>query len=432
MTKTYQTYKDSGIKTIGEIPTTWQVVKLRRVASNVFTGNSPVYVFEPNECLVFGQRNNQKGHLDWNGIKYADPTFFANRAGVEFLRYGDVLLNTLGGGSVGRVGYYDRNDGTPVITDGHVMVIRMNDLATQKYVYYYLSSQQHLLEDAAVGSTNQAFLTVPQMCQWKMIIPPLSEQQAIAEYLDKKTAKIDESVAALEAQKGDLQKYRAAVISEAVTRGLDAAAKMKDSGVDWIGEIPEGWKVKKLKNVATFVNGYAFDSNLFGKGNAKVIRIGDIQNEVSFDTCTTVEDSPEYATFRIRRGDVLVAMSGATTGKSCVVKEDEEAYINQRVGIIRSDWYSFVSYSLQTQYWRRHVDLRNAGSAQPNISSEAIMNFQIPIPPHCELYAIAEYLDKKTAKIDESIALIDAQIADLQAYRSAVISEAVTGKVKVS
>lgn len=198
--KQYLTYKKSGLVNVETIPAHWEALKLRLVCDQIFTGNTPVYAYEPNEYLVFGQRNNQKNCIDLTGIKYADPEFYAARTESEFLRYGDVLLNTLGGGSVGRIGFYDVKD-KQVITDGHVMILRGNKSVEQKYLYYFLHSQQPFIEETAVGSTNQAFLTTIQMFQWKVAVPPLAEQQAIAQYLDSKTAKIDESISLYERRK---------------------------------------------------------------------------------------------------------------------------------------------------------------------------------------------------------------------------------------
>ena len=117
--------KDSGVEWIGMIPEHWETKRIKDVVSDIFTGVSPVYEYEnDNQNYVFGQRNNQEYGIDFEGIKYAKDDFFKTRLPKEFLKYGDVLLNTLGGGSVGRTGYYDIEDNISVITDGHVMIIR--------------------------------------------------------------------------------------------------------------------------------------------------------------------------------------------------------------------------------------------------------------------------------------------------------------------
>ena len=203
---------------------------------------------------------------------------------------------------------------------------------------------------------------------------------------------------------------------------------MKDSGIPWIGEIPEGWEVKRLKQESIFINGFAFDSEDFKiDEGVRVIRIGDIGLKADFENCVrAITNSSILKPYRIEDGDILIAMSGATTGKCCIVDKSEEAYINQRVGIIRSDIRKIIYYSLQTPYFMEFVNLNNAGSAQPNISSKAIGEFPILSVPTTEQQRIAEFLDRKCAEVDEMIALQEQIIEELKAYKQSVITEAVT------
>lgn len=203
---------------------------------------------------------------------------------------------------------------------------------------------------------------------------------------------------------------------------------MKDSGIPWIGEIPEGWKVKRLKQESVFINGFAFDSEDFKVDEGvRVIRIGDIGLRADFESCVRAITNPYILNpYRIENGDILIAMSGATTGKCCIVDEVKEAYINQRVGIIRSNLCKIIYYSLQTPYFMEFVNLNNAGSAQPNISSKAIGEFPILLPPLAEQHLIATFLDKKCSEIDSLIDLQEQMIEELKAYKQSVITEAVT------
>ena len=263
--------------------------------------------------------------------------------------------------------------------------------------------------------------------------PSLAEQQRIAEFLDRKCAEVDEMIGLQEQIIEELKAYKQSVITEAVTKGLNPAAPMRDSGIEWIGSIPEHWEIKRLKQESTFINGFAFDSEDFKIDEGiKVIRIGDIGLQVDFENCVrATTDASLLSSYKIANGDILIAMSGATTGKCCIVEKAEDAYINQRVGIIRSNSYKFLYYMLQVPYFQEYISLNNAGSAQPNISSSAISDFSLPLPPLSEQEAIANFLDKKTCDIDTAIERINTQIADLQAYRTALISEAVTGKIDV-
>ena len=230
----------------------------------------------------------------------------------------------------------------------------------------------------------------------------------------------------------EYKKLKQSVITQAVTKGIRPDRPMKDSGIEWIGEIPEGWKVSRLKYFSNFINGFAFRSDSFTLDNGcKVIRIGDISQCLDFRGCVrSTISTTTLQPYRINNNDIVIAMSGATTGKCCIAKEVEEAYINQRVGIIRSNNYLHIFYQLQTDYFLEYIKLNNMGSAQPNISSNSIGNFPLLVPPLSEQRAIASYLDEKCAEIDELIAIKQQKVEALKEYKKSVIYEAVTGKFK--
>lgn len=209
--------KDSGVEWIGMIPEHWETKRIKDVVSDIFTGVSPVYEYEnDNQNYVFGQRNNQEYGIDFEGIKYAKDNFFKTRLPKEFLKYGDVLLNTLGGGSVGRTGYYDIEDNISVITDGHVMIIRSKTYNT-RYMYYYLCSRKERLEIMAIGSTNQAFFNISDIRLISLPMPSLEEQQVITAYLDEKCSKIDATTENIGKQIDALKRLKRALINEVVT-----------------------------------------------------------------------------------------------------------------------------------------------------------------------------------------------------------------------
>lgn len=209
--------KDSGVDWIGMIPEHWEVWRIKDVASEIFMGKTPIYDLDKDdENLIFGQKNNQQNGIDFDGIKCGTDDFFNSRSEYEFLRYGDVLLNTLGGGSVGRSGYFDYKGNKRVITDGHVMVIRSQTFNT-RLLYYFLQSKKTELENMAIGSTNQAFFNVSDIRELYISIPPLPEQRAIADYLDEKCAKIDAAVENISKQIDALKRLKRALINEVVT-----------------------------------------------------------------------------------------------------------------------------------------------------------------------------------------------------------------------
>lgn len=214
------------------------------------------------------------------------------------------------------------------------------------------------------------------------------------------------------------------------------AREMKDSGIEWIGEIPKDWKFIKLKNIMTFLNGYAFEGDNFSsEGSFSVIKIGDIFNnkiDLKNSNKISLTDSEEknLEKFIIKKNDILIAMSGATVGKLAFINDiKEKAYINQRVGILRNNKNiasKYLFYSLLNDMFLKYIYLLSIGSAQPNISSVGIENYTIVIPPLKEQKKIVNYLDKKVIDIDLIIEKTKTTIEDYKKYKQSTITEAVT------
>lgn len=204
--------------------------------------------------------------------------------------------------------------------------------------------------------------------------------------------------------------------------------KMKDSGVEWIGKIPDNWECKRCKYITSFINGYPFESEkLVNEYTYPVVRISDIHDGcVSFEDCLGVTDNSGLDNYKIRKNDILLAMSGATVGKVGIALSSYLAYINQRVGIIRTKEPSFLFRCLSTNQFIEYVLLMSAGTAQPNVSTKGFGDFFVPYPPLPEQQKIADFLDGKCADIDQIRADIEKQIEILMDYKKSVITEAVT------
>lgn len=205
-------------------------------------------------------------------------------------------------------------------------------------------------------------------------------------------------------------------------------AEMKDTGIEWIGKIPEDWDVIRCKYISTFLNGYAFDSkDLQMDFMYPVIRIGDIKNG-GIDTinCQGVNNNYDIKDYLIKENDILLAMSGVTVGKVGIAHNIENAYINQRVGIIRTDCPSYLFYCLSTKEFVEYILLCANGSAQPNVSADVYREFSIPLPPKEIKIKIADFLDEKCVEIDTLHSDIEKQIETLEEYKKSIITEAVT------
>lgn len=203
---------------------------------------------------------------------------------------------------------------------------------------------------------------------------------------------------------------------------------MKDSGIEWIGEIPEEWEVVKLKYISEFYNGFSFDSNdLISDYTYPVIRIGDIDKEiVDLNSKLGIKENLGLSPYLIKDKDILLAMSGATVGKVGFVEKSGESYINQRVGIIRSSNPYFVFYNLLTNNFLEYINIRADGSAQPNISTKMIENFSIAYPKDGKTQKITNEIKRKINSINNTINVIYNQLENLENYKKSLITEAVT------
>lgn len=201
---------------------------------------------------------------------------------------------------------------------------------------------------------------------------------------------------------------------------------MIDSGVDWIGMIPRNWQTNKLKFVIEFINGFAFDSNSFSiDSEIPVIRQSDISKDLDLSHALKVPYNSNLESFKIKKNDIIIGMSGSI-GKLCMVKNDDLAYINQRVGIIRGIYNSFLYYVLQTKGFEIHNSLLSFGTAVLNISAHSIGQFVIPFPSEPEQQRIATFLDRKCADIDNVLEKTKASIEEYKKLKQSIITEAVT------
>jgi len=428
--KQYPKYKESGIQWIGQIPEEWEVMK-SRYFSFLEHGQSykPDDVVTENGILVLRSSNIQDGKLSLDDCVSIKPSQIVTS---KLVTNDDIIICSTNGSLalVGKSMIIDR----PVEASFGSFMMRMRTKQNTRFVNYQLGViVDYYRGTFATTTINQ--LTIEMLGNMQFLLPPLCEQEAIVAYLDAKTGKVDESIEALEEQKADLQKYRTSVISEAVTRGLNPDVKFKDSGVQWIGQIPEEWEVIPIKRFATIQTGstpstseskyFDGDFNWFTPGDFKgQLLLTDSNRKLS--QCAVGERVCRVFPER----SIYIIGIGGTLGK--VATCEELASANQQITVVSpndSVNHKFVTYFLSTK--REIFETKANAATLPILSSDSVATFPTPVPPLSEQQAIADYLDEKTAKIDEAIKTIDEQITDLRAYRTALITEAVTGKVRV-
>lgn len=382
--KAYPEYKASGISWLDNIPSHWKTVKAK-------------YLFSLNSGDTITSEE-----LASNGIY---PVFGGN--GIrgyhnEYNLEGEHIVIGRVGALCGNVHYTPEKSR---VTEHALIVSEIRPLCRHwlgslleimNLRQYSNASAQPVIASSVVGN-----LLLP--------VPPLDEQEAIAKFLDAKTALIDALISEKRKQVEDIRTYRSSLITETVTCGLNHDAPLRPSGIDWVGNIPSHWEALKMKNCIEISNG----SDPKTEGFIPVYGSG----LYSFKTCGEYKEGPT----------VLIARKGTLgipnwiDGKYWNV---DTAFDTKAKDNYNLRFFYYVACSFDYEEYKSQTTL-------PSMTQTAYEDAYIPVPPLFEQEAIAAFLDAKTAKIDELIAEIEMQIADLETYRKAVITEAVTGKVDV-
>ena len=274
-----------------------------------------------------------------------------------------------------------------------------------------------------------------EMKNISIVYPSLSEQQIIANYLDEVCGDIDDMIALQEQMIEELKAYKQSVITEAVTKGLNPNVPMRNSGIDWIGEIPEGWKILQTKRIVhSHLQGY-YDADGYAMSGYRLLRITDLLNDgnLTLKNAPFVKETPKIKDFILQRGDFCFARTGGAGSFGYISDDVEPAvfasylirfrFFGQNNNFLR---YYFLSYSFISE-----VNTLIHGGVNKNIHAENIMETHLPIPPILEQSAIAYYLDEKCSEIDSLIVIKQVKIEELKEYKKSIIYEYVTGKKEV-
>lgn len=395
----YEEYKDSDVGWIGEIPAGWEV---RRISSLYEARNEKV-----------SDRDYPPLSVTMQGVIPQLETAAKTQDGEnrKLVKSGDFAINSRSDrrGACGISAY----DGSVTLITN---VLAPKDRASMNPRYYsYLFRSEGFADEyyrQGTGIVDDLWST--NWARMKNILvacPSLAEQASIAEHLDAKTTEIDSLVEDCEREVELLQEYRKAVISEAVTKGLDPNAPMKDSGIDWIGEIPEGWSLIKAKYVVRVEHG----TDPLSEGGIPVYGSG----EKSFKTCGEYKEPP--ATLVGRKGATLHIPHYVETRYWNV---DTAFNVNAIKGVYSDKFYYYLAMNFDYKLYLSHTTL-------PSMTQTAYENMVLPFPPYAEQQLIVKSIDTKTAEIDSLIADYQAMADKLREYRKSLISEAVTGKFKV-
>lgn len=427
--KRYAKYEDSGVEWVGEIPAHWESSPLKYLAS-FYGGGTPD---KSNEAFWKGEIPwvspkdmhvdyvvETEDHISEEAVTGSSTKMVAPGAVLVVVRSG-ILRHTLPVAT----------NAVPVALNQDMKAIVAGDRLDPDYLRYFIKgSQGNLLMDWRKQGATVESIEQENLANCPIPLPPLDEQRQLAAYLDCKTAEVDTLIRKKKALIARLGELRAALIHRAVTKGLDPAVPMKDSGVKWLGEIPQHWTIPQLKYTTQFVNGAAFKPAEWASEGVPIIRISNLNGDPAFNH--SAEDVEKR--YHVREGDLLFAWSGnrGTSFGPFLWARQGLHYLNQH--IFRLEEYD---YDTRYFYWMlktvtTHVEEQAHGIiGMVHITKGDLGAIRVPEMLKAEQRAIARHLDKITGQIDSIVEREGKLIDHLRELRTSLIFEIVTGKIDV-
>ena len=422
----YTEYRDSGVEWLGNIPAHWSAKRLKFLApariSKIDT--------KPDDAVYVGLEHVES----WTGRLLLETQPQSVDSVVSAFAAGDILF--------GKLRPYLAKAARPDfdgVCSSELLPLRPTPGCIQSFVMYCLLNAAYVswLDSLTYGA-KMPRVNPNQVGSSRAPLPPESEQVAISAFLDRETAKIDELVARKKRLIDLLQEKRSALITRAVTRGLDSNVPMKDSGIEWLGEIPDHWDLQPLKRISPQITvGVVVNPSSYVRAEGVPFLYGsDIQEgQIVTDVARRMseKDSKFLAKSRLRAGDLVCVRVGAP-GVTAVVPPELAGANCASVVIVRhvdsfdSQW---LCYAMNSRLVRYQVELVQYGAAQEQFNVAHAVEFFVPLASPVEQTEIAEFLDREIAKIDAFIAKVREAIGHLQEFRTALISAAVTGKIDV-
>lgn len=441
--KPYPKYKPTNIEWIGEIPENWQYIPIKYLVQiKVTDGPHETPEFLDEGIPFISAESIKESKIDFNYKR----GYISKEQHLEYskkcLPKVDDVFFVKSGSTTGKIAIVEEDIEFNIWSP--LALIRCNSkLIYPRFAYISMQSlyfQTDIQQSWTFGTQPNIGMGVIE--NLRIFLPPLPEQQAIVTYLDQKTALIDELIAKKERKIELLKENRTALINHAVTKGLDPTVKYKDSGIEWIGEIPEHWTRSKIKFISTLQGRIGFKGytvgDLVDEGEgaltlgAKHISKNNVLNlsNPEYISWAKYYESPEIM---VEIGDVLLTQRGSLGKVAIIDKEIGAATINPSMVILKKlkSESKFVYYLFHSDYVMRLIDLANTATAVPMISQNQLENFIILIPPILEQKAIVGYLENQTSLIDQNISLELQKIEKLKEYRQSLISNVVTGKICV-
>lgn len=436
---------DSGVEWIGKIPEGWCVTKIKYVVRQPlqygasesgieYQTSLPRYIRITDISAENTLRDDGKLSLEYVVAK-------------PYLLQDEDILFARSGATVGKTFFYKEKFGEAAFAGYLIRASFNKKIIVPRFAFYNTLGANY--ESWKLNAFTQATIQnigADRYNNYTFALPSYVEQQRIAGFLDKKCSAIDDVLAKTQESIEEYKKLKQAVITEAVTKGVRGKRPMKDSGIDWIGQIPMEWVCRKVKSYTTLITKGATPKDIaVEQSEHHSIRFLKSENIVNNQFVSLPEfyisesiHCGELKRSAIKKGDMLFVIAGASLGKVAIIRDELlPANTNQAMAFMRFSESNigiekFIWYVLQSDVAKTFISLYAVQSAQPNISMENLGNMRIPAPNREEQQEIADYLDKKCAAIDTLISKKQQFIEELTAYKKSLIYEYVTGKKEVA
>ena len=436
----YEAYKDSGIEQLDIIPSHWIISRLgfeSWVRARLGWKGLKAEEYVDEGYIFLSTPNIKSQYIDFENVNYINQIRFDESPEIK-LKEGDVLLAK--DGSTLGIANFVRSLPCPATVNSSIAVITPNDRLDGLYLKYLLESNflQSVIQ-MVKGGMGVPHLFQSDLNKFYIPLPAIEEQTQIARFLDHETARIDALIAEQQRLIELLKEKRQAVISHAVTKGLDPTAPMKDSGVEWLGEVPAHWVVTKLKFITERIVDCPHETPVYDStGDYFVIRTADVDQGVLKPEQMYHLDYEQYLN-RTRRepllqNDIVYGREGERWGHAALVTSSNLFVLGQRMMQFRAEnriCPLFLMFQLNSVSTYRQGEVDTVGSTSPHVNISTIRNYQLMMPPLKEQKLISKYLQKISKALDSLIEESMNTAELLQERRSALISAAVTGKIDV-
>ena len=438
----YEKYKNSGISWVGDVPINWQRKRIKFLCSNSSAGiwgeeeKGNVYDIV---CFRVADFDYQRGYLCFDKLTLRNilPKDINGRVLTE----NSLLVEKSGGGEttpVGRVVRY--NFGDKATCSNFIHFVTINELHNRDFLYYYFyalyANKENLLYfNQTTGIQN---LKVGEYLGQSIFLPQLVEQEAIAAYLDEKCGEINRAINVQRKKIELLGELKQTIITDAVTKGLDPNAPMKDSGVEWIGQVPEHWEIRRLKTICRNIrNGYVGPTrDLYVESGIPYIQSVHIKNgEILFER-EEYYVSKEWAKKhpKIKKGNIVVVQTG-DIGQIALVREEYDSCNCHALIILDTNndvtLPEYLSLYLRSNIGKELMLQTKTGALLPHLNSTQIGETKVTLPSIQEQQSIVSHINNQITKIDSQISKANRRIELLEELKQSIITEAVTGKIKV-